>query len=314
MAMSRRTEKTMKRRDFFRTAMGAAAIAGSYGVLERTFRSTAWAAPESYDLVAIRGGDAETMFDKGIEAFGGIGAFVRKGHKVVVKPNVGWDVPPDRAGNTNPKLVARIVQHCLQAGAKEVYVFDHTCDNWQRCYRNSGIETAVKDAGGKMAPGNSESYYQAVTIPAGKTLKKTKEHELMLGADVVINVPVLKHHSSSRLTIGMKNLMGVVWDRGEWHGTDLHQCIADYATYRKPALNIVDASAVMKRNGPRGVSVEDVVQMKAMVLSRDIVAADAAATKLFGMDPADVRYIALAAEAGVGRNSLESLSIKRIAL
>jgi uncharacterized protein (DUF362 family) len=112
----------------------------------------------------------------------------------------------------------------------------------------------------------------------------------------------------------MKNLMGVVWDRGEWHGTDLHQCIADYATYRKPELNIVDASAVMKRNGPRGVSVEDVVQMKAMVLSRDIVAADAAATKLFGMDPADVRYIALAAEAGVGRNALESLSIKRIAL
>jgi uncharacterized protein (DUF362 family) len=304
----------MKRRDFFRSAIGAAAVAGSGAAFGHLLRYTAGASPESFDLVAVRGGDAETMFDRGIEALGGISAFVRKGQKVVVKPNIGWDVAPERAGNTNPKLVARIVRHCLQAGAKEVFVFDHTCDNWQRCYRNSGIEAAVKDAGGKIAPGNSESYYQQVSIPAGKTLKRSKEHELMLGADVIINVPVLKHHSSSRLTIGMKNLMGVVWDRGEWHGTDLHQCIADYATYRKPALNVVDAGAVMKRNGPRGVSVEDVVQMKAMVLSRDIVAADAAAAKLFGMDPADVRHIALAAEAGVGRRDLEALSIKRIAL
>jgi len=304
----------MKRREFFRTAVGAAAVAGASPLLSHAFRYAAAAGPETYDLVAVRGGDAETMFDKGIEAFGGIGAFVRKGQKVVVKPNIGWDVAPERAGNTNPRLVARIIRSCLDAGAKEVFVFDHTCDNWQRCYKNSGIEAAAKDAGAKVAPANSESYYQTVEIPAGKTLKKCKEHELMLGADVVINVPVLKHHSSSRLTIGMKNLMGVVWDRGEWHGTDLHQCIADFATYRKPALTIVDASTVLKRNGPRGVSVEDVVPMKAMILSRDIVAADAAATKLFGMDPADVRHIALAADAGVGRRQLESLAIKRIAL
>lgn len=304
----------MKRRDFVKTAIGAAAVAGSHTMLGKTFRYAAAAAPEAFDLVAVRGGDAVTMFDRGIEAYGGIGAFVKKGQKVVVKPNIGWDVGPDRAGNTNPRLVARIIQACLQAGAKEVYVFDHTCDNWQRCYRNSGIEAAAKDAGAKIAPAHSESYYQSVEIPAGKTLKKAKEHELMLGADVVLNVPVLKHHSSSRLTIGMKNLMGVVWDRGEWHGTDLHQCIADYATYRKPTLNIVDASAVMKRNGPRGVSVEDVVQMKAMIMSRDIVAADAAATKLFGSDPSDVRYITLAADAGVGRRQLEALSIKRIVL
>ena len=304
----------MKRRDFFKTAIGAAAVAGSGTALGHVFRYSAGAAPAAYDLVAVRGGDAETMFERGIEAFGGMGAFVRKGQKVVIKPNIGWDVAPERAGNTNPKLVARIIRHCLQAGAKEVHVFDHTCDNWQRCYRNSGIESAVKDAGGKIAPGNSESYYQEVGIPGGKTLKRAKEHELMLGADVIINVPVLKHHSSSRLTVGMKNLMGVVWDRGVWHGTDLHQCIADFATYRKPALNVIDAGAVMKRNGPRGVSVEDVVQLKAMVLSKDIVAGDAAAARLFGMDPADVRHIALAAEAGVGRRDLESLSIKRIAL
>jgi uncharacterized protein (DUF362 family) len=301
----------MKRRDFVRTALGTAAVAASSSVFGGILSPLS---KPSVDLVAVRGGEPEVMFDRGIEAMGGMGAFVKNGQKVVVKPNIGWDVLPERAGNTNPKLVARVIRHCLDAGAKEVYVFDHTCDNWQRCYKNSGIEAAVKEAGGKMAPGNSESYYQDVTITGGKTLKRSKEHELFLAADVVINVPVLKHHSSSRLTIAMKNLMGVVWDRGEWHGADLHQCIADYATYRKPSLNVFDAYAVMKRNGPRGVSVEDVAPLKALLLSTDIVAVDTAAAKLFGMNPSDIRYIALAAEAGVGRSQLESLNIKRIAL
>jgi uncharacterized protein (DUF362 family) len=153
-----------------------------------------------------------------------------------------------------------------------------------------------------------------VQIPNGKKLTSTKEHESVLEADVFINVPVLKSHSSTRLTIAMKNLMGNVWDRGAWHSNDLHQCIADFAAYRKPTLNIVDAYAVMKQNGPRGVSINDVVTMKAQLISTDIVAIDAAAAKLFGMDPADVRYIGLAAEQGAGKSDLSKLNIKRIAM
>lgn len=308
----------MNRRTFFRSSLGAAVLAGTSLALGKSrIPWEAIPAPpagEAPDLVAVRGGEAEAMFDSGISALGGMAAFVKKGDKVVIKPNIGWDVSPERAGNTNPKLVARIVEHCLQAGAKEVYVFDHTCDNWQRCYRTSGIEQAAKDAGGKVAPGGSEGYYQEVTIPRGTSLTKAKEHELVLGSNVFINVPVLKSHSSTRVTIAMKNLMGTVWDRGFWHANDLHQCIADFSTYRKPDLNVVDAYAVMKRNGPRGVSVSDVTVMKAQLLSRDPVAVDAAATKLFGLEPSAVRYIQLAAEKGAGRIDLEKLNIKRIAL
>jgi len=303
----------MRRRDFLQTSFKAGTLAG----LGATLGPLAALGEEGrrlpYDLVAAKGAPPDKLFDAAIAALGGMGSFVRPGQTVVVKPNIAWDVPPERAANTHPLLVQRVVEHCREAKAKAVYVFDFTCDDWRRSYQTSGIEAAVKAAGGVMAPGNSEGYFHPVRV-GGRSLTEAKEHELVLESDVVINLPVLKSHGSAGITVAMKNLMGVVWDRGEWHGTDLHQCIADYATYRKPALNIVDASAVMKRNGPRGVSVEDVVQMKAMVLSRDIVAADAAATKLFGMDPADVRYIALAAEAGVGRNALESLSIKRIAL
>jgi uncharacterized protein (DUF362 family) len=112
----------------------------------------------------------------------------------------------------------------------------------------------------------------------------------------------------------MKNLMGVVWDRGFWHRNDLHQCIADFASYRKPTLTVVDAYNVMKQNGPRGVSAGDVVAMKSLIVSRDLVAADAAAAKLFGAEPGDIPHIQLAAEMNLGRIDLNGLSINRIKL
>jgi uncharacterized protein (DUF362 family) len=306
----------MDRRAFFVKSIGASALAGSYLAFGKQNDLLDSVAPvvgsAPFDLVAVRGGEPDIMFQKGIEALGGIGAYVKKGQKVVIKPNVGWDVLPERGGNTNPKLVTEIIRQCLSAGAKDVYVFDHTCDSWQRCYKNSGIEAAVKDAGGKMAPGHTENYYHEVSVPKGKVLKSTKEHELVLEADVFINVPILKHHGSARVTASLKNLMGNVWDRGFWHGNDLHQCIADFGTYRKPTLNVVDAYYVMKRNGPRGISVEDVVTMKAQLLSTDMVAIDTASVKLYGADPKDIRHIQIAAEQGVGRSDLENLNIKRI--
>lgn len=268
----------------------------------------------TYDLVAVKGGEPDEMFDKGIEALGGIKSFVWKGSKVIVKPNIGWDVPPERAGNTHPKLVAQIVKRCYEAGAKEVLVFDHTCDNWQKAYKNSGIENAVKNVGGKVVPANSDSYYQKVTVPNGKALKETQVHELILEADVFINVPILKNHSSAKLTMGMKNLMGIVWDRRYWHANDLHQCIADFTEYRLPDLNIIDAYYVMKRNGPRGVSTDDVVMMQTQLLSRDIVAIDSAGAKLLGYEPKDIPHIKYASEKKIGRMDLDKLSIKRISI
>jgi len=310
------TEKKMKRREFIRKSIQAGTILSASltfpGFINNLSKESRSSLP--YDLVAIKGGEPDKMFDEGIKSLGGIKSFVQKNQTVLIKPNIGWDVSPERAGNTNPKLVARVIEHCYNAGAKKVYVFDHTCDDWRRCYSNSGIEKAVKDAGGEIVPANSESYYQNVEIKKGRKLKKDKVHELLLDCDVFINMPILKHHGSTRLTICMKNLMGTVWDRGYWHRTDLHQCIADFSTFRKPDLNIVDAYYVLKRNGPRGVSMADVVIMKSQIISTDIVAADAAASKLFGIDPNEISYINFAYELGIGNKNLDSLKINRIIL
>lgn len=306
----------MKRRDFLLKSVnagiltGAALSVGNVGSLFGSQMTGSTGLP--YDLVAVRGGSPADMFDKAIASMGGMSKFVQKNQTVVVKPNIGWDAPPERAANTNPQLIKRIIEHCLKVGAKEVYVFDNTCNEWTKCYRNSGIENAVKDAGGKMVTGKTKSHYQEVSVPGGKSLHNAEVHELILDSDVFINVPVLKSHGGAKLTIAMKNLMGIVWDRRYWHSNDLHQCIADFPTFKKPDLNVVDAYRVLKRNGPRGVSVNDVVMMHSLLLSTDIVAVDTAATKLFGLDINQVPYITKAESLGLGTTNLESLKIDRI--
>jgi len=304
----------MKRREFIKKSITSGVVAGSaltfmpYRNLFGAYNNPA----DPYDLVAIKGGEPHLMFDTAIESLGGMRKFVKSGQRVVVKPNIGWDASPERAANTNPRLVGRIVEHCFNAGAKEVLVFDNTCNDWNKCYSNSGIEKAVKDAGGKMVPGNTEGYYHKVAVTQGKSLKDSKVHELILESDVFINVPVLKHHAATGLSISMKNLMGIIWDRRYWHRNDLHQCIADFTTWSKPDLNIIDAYRVMQKNGPRGVSVDDVGLYKAQIISTDMVVADTSATKLFGSDPADVDYLKIADQMGVGTMDLKSLNIKKI--
>lgn len=307
----------MNRKDFFKKSSYAGIAAYTYfsfGNKLNGFTNTKIQDSKLYDLVAIKGGEPDSMFDEAIKSFGGMKKFVKPNQSVVIKPNIGWDTSPERAANTNPKLVSQIVKHCLDAGAKDVYVFDHTCDNWTSCYTNSGIEKAAKDAGAKVVTGNSERYYQKVTVPNGKRLQETTVHELILDTDVFINVPVLKHHDGAGLTISMKNLMGVVWDRRFWHRNDLHQCIADFPTFKRPDLNIVDAYYVMKKNGPRGVSEADILTLKSQIISTDIVAADAAAAKLFGIEPKEIEYIKIADAMKIGKMDLSKLNINRIIL
>ncbi|MEA5005930.1 MAG: DUF362 domain-containing protein [Rikenellaceae bacterium] len=269
------------------------------------------------DLVAVLGGEPDSMYEKAIAAMGGMSRFVKKGQKVVVKPNIGWNKKPEEAANTNPLLVAAIVKDCLRVGASEVVVFDHTCDAWMSCYKNSGIEAAAKSAGARIAFGHDEKSYKPVIIPDGVRLKEAKIHEEILNCDVWINVPILKNHGGAKMTISMKNFMGIVWDRRYWHANDLQQCIADCSTISKmPVLNIVDAYRIMTQNGPVGKGPEDVQLAKALFMSTDIVAVDTAALKFFNqfkqMNISDVGHIGLGEKMKIGTTNLDKLQLARI--
>ncbi len=89
------------------------------------------------------------MAREGFDALGGVSRFVRRGMKVVIKPNIGWNSPPGRAHNTNPHLIEEVARLCVQQGAR-VTVFDRTCNADRLCYINSGIRQAALDAGASV--------------------------------------------------------------------------------------------------------------------------------------------------------------------
>ncbi|MDR2113597.1 MAG: DUF362 domain-containing protein [Candidatus Accumulibacter sp.] len=301
------------RREFIKTTLAAGAAAVTLPSLSLAAAATAEnGAP---DLITVKGENRAAMLDRALQAYGGIGAFVKKGQKVVIKPNMGWDVPPERCANTHPDVVARLIGLCLGAGASEVVVFDHTCDAWERAYETSGIESAARKAGARVLPGHDESYYREVAIARGVALKKVKIHTAILDSDVFINAPVLKHHGGATMTACMKNLMGMIWDRGAYHRNNLHQCIADILTVKKPDLNILDAFSPMTRNGPRGRSDADLDQnVRQLLVSTDIVAIDAAASRLLGHAADGIDHVRIAAAAGIGQGDLGKLKIERVKL
>lgn len=310
----------MKRRDFLRTsALAGAALTLDFKGLSAALMNNTMAVEAVPDMVAVMGGEPAVMLDKALEALGGIEKYVKKGQKVVIKPNIGWDRTPELAGNTNPELVSALIKKCLAAGAEKVTVFDHTCDNWQKCYESSGIEKAAKAAGAIVMPANDEKYYRAVSIPNGKNLKSAKIHEALVEADVWINVPILKNHGGAKLTCAMKNYMGIVWDRRFFHQNDLQQCIADICTWeKKPVLNIVDAYRILFQNGPQGRNASDVATLKSLIVSPNIVAIDTAALSLFNqvkkLDLAAASHIGKGEAQHLGTTDLKSLNIKRIKL
>jgi uncharacterized protein (DUF362 family) len=308
----------MKRRDFLLSAaLTGVASTLRFDKLEAALRNNKVAVTSTPDLVAVMGGEPAVMLERALAKFGGIHAFVKRGQTVVIKPNIGWDKTPDLAANTNPDLVGAMVRQCYAAGAKRVEVFDHTCNQWDRCYVDSGIKKAVESAGGIMVPANDQSFYRTVSIPQGVKLKQASIHKSLLDCDVWFNMPILKNHGGAKMTISMKNYMGIVWDREYFHKTDLQQCIADVCTYQKrPALNIVDAYRIMFKNGPQGKSLADTALLKTLIVSPNIIAADAASVKFFNqvqkMDINEVGHISKGQALHLGTEDLSKLRIDRI--
>jgi uncharacterized protein (DUF362 family) len=310
------------RRDFLKTGL---ALGASLPLIDLN-RLTAAEAPESAAtpgggapaagpiLVAVRDGPRPAMLDKAMSVYGGMGAFVKQGQTVVIKPNISFDAPPERGSNVHPDLLRHVVELCFAAGAKSVSIFDHTLDSWQGAYEASGANRIARETGAHLVPGNDSALYRQVELPRGVRLRSARVHELVLDSDVFINVPVLKHHGGALMTACMKNLMGVVWDRRTWHRNDLHQCIADFLTFKAPALNILDAYHPMVRNGPHGRAVEDVVEMRTLLVSTDAVAIDAAASRMLGHEPGDIRHVKLAAGMNLGTMDLSRVDIRRFKL
>lgn len=263
------------------------------------------AAERPLPRVAIGAGEEFASLVKRVLApLGGMKAFVKPGNRVVVKPNIGWDRRPEQAADTHPEVVKAVVALALAAGAKEVLVFDNTCNEERRCYHQSGIKPALAGMKNVRCDYIDKRKFVPVDISKGKSIHNWLFYRDALEADCYINVPIAKHHSLARLTIGLKNIMGVIGGhRGEIH-QNIGQNLADLNTVIRPAVTIVDATRILLRNGPQGGSLRDVKVLNTILASADIVAADAVATTLFGLNPTDIPATRAAAAMGLGEMDL----------
>ncbi|HBM16109.1 MAG TPA: tat (twin-arginine translocation) pathway signal sequence [Lentisphaeria bacterium] len=301
----------MDRREFLKKCAMATVAAG----VTRFFGNSALAADDStaIDVVAVRNGTPDAMFDAGIEALGGIKNFVKKDQTVVLKPNMSFASIPEKAATTNPILVKRVIEQCYKAGAKKVYVIDHLLivnDN-----ELNEIAKTAKEAGAEVRSADGSQCYKEVRIPGGKNLISAQVHELVINSDVFINMPILKHHGGAKMTCALKSLIGTTWDMKEFHTNGLDQCIADISLFRRPTINIVDAYYVLTEGGPRGRSNSKVINPKMQFISTDIVAVDAVSLKQarqWGIVVGEVPYIKMAYDHHLGKMDISKMNIKKI--
>jgi uncharacterized protein (DUF362 family) len=261
------------------------------------------------DMAVIQGESPAAITREALAALGGIGRFIAKGDKVMIKPNIGWDRTPELAATTNPEVVKTLVELCFEAGAKEVTVMDHTTNQAQRCYARSGIADAAKAAGAKIPFVNT--FRLKKTALQGEWLKDWEVFTDFIEVDKLINVPIVKHHSLCRLTLGMKNWLGAIGGpRNQLH-QKLDEAIVDLAAFFKPHLTVLDAYRILTRNGPQGGRTSDVRLQKTVAATTDPVAADTLGASFLELGPQELAYLGLANKRGLGENNLERLTVEK---
>lgn len=265
-------------------------------------------------LAVAKGQEYIDLIKRVVGSLGGMEKFVKSGDKVVIKPNIGWDRNPEQAANTHPLIVKALVELVLTAGAGKVMIFDRTCNEERRCYVNSGIQDILKSIKDKRVQlyHPDDRKYVPVDIKRGKAVNRLEIYQEALEADCYINVPIAKHHGLSRLTLGLKNSMGVLGgNRGQMHH-NIGQKLADLATVIRPSLTVIDATRILLRNGPQGGDLKDVKVVDTVIASTDPVAADAYATTLFDLQPADIDSTVAAYAMGLGEMNLSKIQVLEV--
>ncbi|KAA0893945.1 DUF362 domain-containing protein [Oryzomonas rubra] len=293
----------MDRRAFLKTATAVSLFTPS-------LVKEALAAKEQSVVAVAEGKDYRAITRKAVNAIGGMRRFVKAGDVVVVKPNMGWDRSTEFAANTHPQVVRALVEECLAAGAKKVKVFDYTCNDSRRCYVNSGIEGALKGMRNVECKQIEQERFKKVTLN-GRFLKEWELYDEVLSANVFINVPIAKHHGLSKVTMGLKNIMGIMGGNRGYIHRNLDVALADVNARVRSHLTVIDATRILTAHGPQGGSLADVKVLNKVIASTDIVAADAFATTLFGLKPADIPVIATAHKRGLGEMDLGRIKVVR---
>jgi len=264
------------------------------------------------EMIVAQGEDPAALVRKALDGLGGINRFIARGDVVVIKPNIAWDRTPEQAANTNPQSVAEMVRQCLGAGAKKVIVTDVSCNEPRRCFQRSGIASAASAAGAEIIL-PEEDLFRTVNL-RGDVLGEWLVFEPFLAADKLINFPIAKSHSLTGVSLGMKNWYGILGGARNRLHQRIHESLADLADAMRPTLTLVDAYRVLIRNGPTGGSLADVLLKKTLVAGTDPVALDAYVAKAYwNLDAAQLRYLQLAQDRGLGKTDFAKVRTEVVA-
>lgn len=263
-------------------------------------------------MVVVSGGTPGGLAAAALAALGGMQKFIARGDVVVLKPNIGWDRVPQQAANTNPELVKAVAQLCFEAGAKQVVVTDVSCNDPRRCFMRSGIASAAESAGATvLLP--EERKFRDYRIN-GELLSVWPVYTPIIEADKIINIPIVKHHNLSRVTMGMKNWYGILGGRRNQLHQNIDVGIADLATFVRPTLTILDAYRVLMVNGPQGGNLNDVKLLKTVVAGVDPVAIDALGATFLGLRAEQIPYIMIGHTRGLVNKNYSELQVKYVNL
>lgn len=297
----------ISRRHFLKAGAAATFVSGPF------FSGRVYAAG-SADLGVAKGANVEATVRAAVAAVGGMGAFVKKGGQVIVKPNLSFASAPERAATTNPEVLKAVMKLCFEAGAKRVLVVDHPLQDAEIIGTRAAVAEVVKQTPNAMLilP-TTESLYVETAIPRGKEMKSTKMARILTEAETLINLPVAKSHSATGVSLGIKGNMGLNWDRMWMHNTSsLDQAIADLATIVRPSLTIVDAIRALTTRGPQGPG--KVANLNTIVAGRDPVAVDSYTVSLTPwynqkMTGKNVKHLLLASQMGIGEIDITKLNV-----
>lgn len=277
----------MKRRDFIKTgSLGLTMLGYAPSLLATTSNKS--------KVLLVKADDLITAFNRAIKEFGRLEKYISNRERIILKPDMSVDATPDKKLTTNPQLIAHIVKSCYDLRSRGVFIFDHCKDEWTKCYKNSGIERLAKDANAKVYPGNHPLFFHEIENPKAGTLKKLQIHKQFDNYNYLFNVPIFKPDTETTVASGVKNLMGCVLNWDDYYKNGLHRCLAEFLYFKQPELTIIDASNIADN---------------CIIVSTDVVAADAVACRMAGIDPEEIEHLKIASDLKLGYLSKEMIEV-----
>ncbi len=252
--------------------------------------------------------EIEASVRKAIELAGGLADIVKRGDKVIIKPNIVVAQSPETGANTDPRVCKVIANMVRELGAKPII--------GEASSVGQVTEEAIQAAGyGKLREEGYEvidftkEETTKIPIPKGKSLKEVVLPKIVLEADVLIDVPKMKTHDQTEVTLALKNMKGILLDKGKrslHHTFGIFQGVADLCTVVRPSLAVVDGIIAMEGLGPIA---GDLVEMDLIIAGKDLVAVDAVTSKIMGFDPVDHGCIGAAVASGIGVGDLDKIEV-----